>query len=98
MVQSLNPLITWLLFLVWPAPIPSHLVSRNYLGAHQPTMSHLISINSGVVKLTRSNSEYSKNSFPIRNQRHKPVTFFITKELCLKLLLKYQAYVNMDMR
>ena len=98
MVQRLNPLITQLVFLVWPAPILSHPVSRNYLGACQPTMSHLISINSGVVKLMRSNSENSKNSVPVRNQGQKPATFYITKEICLKLLLKYQAYVNMDMR
>lgn len=61
MVQSPNPLVTLLVFLVWLSPILSHLVSMNNLGAHQPIMSHLININSGVVRLTMSNSENSKN-------------------------------------
>lgn len=40
--QSPNPSITWLVFLVWPAPILSHFLSRIYLEAH---CEHLFSIN-----------------------------------------------------
>lgn len=41
-VQSPNPLITWLIFLEWPAPILSHMVNTNNQGAIH---SDLISIN-----------------------------------------------------
>lgn len=38
MGNSSNPLLTWMIFLVWPAPILSHLFSINYLGAHYESL------------------------------------------------------------
>lgn len=50
-VQSPNPVITWLIFLEWPAPILNHLVNTNNQGAIH---SDLISINYQELPITKT--------------------------------------------
>lgn len=75
-VQSPNPLITWLIFLEWPAPILSHTLTNNQ-GAIR---SDLVSINYQELPLTKT--ILSRKNFrefqglPSKHERQNPAKIF----------------------